>query len=397
VADVRYGLGQPPPSRPAGVAILRATNIQRGRITPDDMIFALIEDLPLGRAPLLKAGEVLVVRSGAYTGDSALITSEWEGSAPGYDLRLTPRSIDARFLAYQMLSSRVLDQIEIAKTRAAQPHLNAEDLGDVEVTVSTRDQEVAIADYLDTETARIDAIVRARSATIPLLWERFWAAVDAAVRDVDRREALGRYALSITDGPFGSSLTSAHYSGDEDGARVIRLGNIGRGVFMNADRAFIPWRLFAMLQHHDALPDDLVVAGLGDESKPLGRACVVPGDLGPAIVKADCFRIRLDPRRLRARYAALFLSSPTGGQLMQALARGSTRQRANLGAVASVRVPAPPLEVQEDVVAKCASLRDATAHAASSVQRQIDRLIERRQALIEAAVTGQLDIPGGVA
>jgi hypothetical protein len=35
-----------------------------------------------------------------------------------------------------------------------------------------------------------------------------------------------------------------------------------------------------------------------------------------------------------------------------------------------------------------------SAHASSSMSRQIELLLERRQALISAAVTGQLEIPG---
>lgn len=181
VAEVRYGLGQPPPAAEEGVPILRATNIERGRINADGLIFASLSDLPIDRAPLLRAGEILVVRSGAYTGDSALVTVKWEGSAPGYDLRLTPRSIDARFLAYQMLGSRVLDQIDLAKGRAAQPHLNAEDLGNVEVTTSSVAQERAIADYLDAETSRIDELKEALSHQIELLTERRQALITAAV------------------------------------------------------------------------------------------------------------------------------------------------------------------------------------------------------------------------
>lgn len=87
VARVSYGLGQPPALSDAGIPIIRATNILKGKITADDLIFAAKADLPLDRAPLLRRGEILVVRSGAYTGDSALITDPWEGSAPGYDLR----------------------------------------------------------------------------------------------------------------------------------------------------------------------------------------------------------------------------------------------------------------------------------------------------------------------
>ena|ERR1035437_5112120 len=79
-ARVDYGLGQPPALSETGIPILRATNVTRGKITSDGLIYAAKADLPLDRAPLLREGEILVVRSGAYTGDSALITNAWAGS-----------------------------------------------------------------------------------------------------------------------------------------------------------------------------------------------------------------------------------------------------------------------------------------------------------------------------
>lgn len=311
-----------------------------------------------------------------------------------YRLRLDPEKTDARFMARYLSSAVGSGEAARLADGSTRSRLTLAKALAIQVPDCTLHLQCAIADYLDAETARIDALVRAREATIPLLWERYWAAVDAAMRDLDRPEPLSRHCLSMTDGPFGSSLTSAHYALDEDGARVIRLGNIGRAVFEDEDRAFILWRHFALLTKHGAVADDLVVAGLGDESNPLGRACVVPEDLGPTIVKADCFRFRLNQQRLLPAYAALFLSSATGGKLMQELARGSTRQRANLGAVASVRVPAPPIERQREAVDMFNVRRAVTARAAGAMQSQVDLLLERRQALITAAVTGQLEIPG---
>lgn len=94
VAAIAYGLGQPPELADAGVPIIRATNIDRGAITTTDLVFAAHDDLPWDRCPPLREGEILVVRSGALTGDSAIVTPEWAGAAPGYDLRITPHSID---------------------------------------------------------------------------------------------------------------------------------------------------------------------------------------------------------------------------------------------------------------------------------------------------------------
>ncbi len=184
VADTAYGLGQPPilsePSEET-VPIIRATNINRGAIESLDLIHARVEDLPLLRAPLLKEGEILVVRSGALTGDSARITGEWVGSAPGYDLRVTPKTIDSRLLAWQLLGPGVRSQLDLVRVRAAQPHLNAEDLGSVMVRAGSPADEAKVADRLDVAVARSWKIVESIRTQIDLLRERRQALITAAI------------------------------------------------------------------------------------------------------------------------------------------------------------------------------------------------------------------------
>ena len=92
---------------------------------------------------------------------------------------------------------------------------------------------------------------------------------------------------SITDGPFGSNLKTEHYTAD--GPRVVRLQNIGEGRFCD-DRSHISEERYQRLHAHDVQPGDVLVAALGEV---LPRACIAPSWLGPAIVKADCFRFRL--------------------------------------------------------------------------------------------------------
>jgi len=89
-AVVRYGLGQPPALASRGVPLLRATNIAAGRILTHDLVRVDPKDVPPGRNAFLQAGEVLVVRSGAYTGDVAQVTEEWHGAVAGYDLVISP-------------------------------------------------------------------------------------------------------------------------------------------------------------------------------------------------------------------------------------------------------------------------------------------------------------------
>ena len=89
---------------------------------------------------------------------------------------------------------------------------------------------------------------------------------------------------SITDGPFGSNLKTAHYT--DAGPRVVRLENIGEAKFIDIE-THIDLAHFSKLSKHQIFPNDIVIASLG---QPLPRACLVPSDLGPAIVKADCIR-----------------------------------------------------------------------------------------------------------
>lgn len=184
---------------------------------------------------------------------------------------------------------------------------------------------------------------------------------------------LRRFIREIVDGPFGSSLTSSHYS--DQGARVIRLGNIGSARFKEMDAAYIPLEYYSELEQHAVAPGDLIIAGLGDTNNPVGRACVAPDDLGPAIVKADCFRARLDQGRLSHRYAAWALSSFFVSSQVQTLSRGSTRARINLDVTREIQIPVPSLDDQ----GRIAGFLDAETSRIDHLRT----LRERQLALVE--------------
>jgi type I restriction enzyme S subunit len=401
VARVAYGLGQPPRAAADGVPVLRATNIYRGRFVCDGLMRVDPADVPWNRCPPLVPGEILVVRSGAYTGDSAIVTEEWRGAAPGYDLRITPLGVDPRYLAYALLSSAALEYFDDCRTRAAQPHLNADQVANLRVPTLDRVAQRKVADFLDGETARIDALMALRSQQARLLDERASVMRDRAIEGPRARSAdaaggwpmvaISRAVVEMCDGPFGSLLTSAHYR--PDGPRVVRLGNIGQARFLGDDEARISTAHFEGLRRHEVKPGDLLVAGLGDENNPLGRACVAPDGLGPTIAKADCFRFRLKPTVFDHGYVACVLSSRLGMHAAREVARGSTRSRANLGGIASIRIPCPPVQAQREIVAVIEDAGVRTRAAMTAIDRQIALLRERRQALITAAVTGKVEMP----
>lgn len=126
----RYGLGQPPKQCTSGLPLLRATNIDAGRIIEKNLIFVDKEDVPPGRNAFLAPEEVLVVRSGAYTGDVAQVTGKWAGSVAGYDLVITPAAGWSGEFIEQFLLTPFVQRtyFDSQKGRAGQPHLNSTQL-----------------------------------------------------------------------------------------------------------------------------------------------------------------------------------------------------------------------------------------------------------------------------
>ena len=129
-ARVRYGLGQPPPVKDAGVALIRATNVKRGIITEHNMIFVDPHEVPASRNAFLQAEEVLVVRSGAYTGDVAQVGERWAGSIAGYDLVINPGDqFTGEFISALLLTPFIqTSYFGNVRHRGGQPHLNATQL-----------------------------------------------------------------------------------------------------------------------------------------------------------------------------------------------------------------------------------------------------------------------------
>ncbi|WP_157443728.1 restriction endonuclease subunit S [Curvibacter lanceolatus] len=272
-------------------------------------------------------------------------------------------------------------------------------------------EQVGIAAFLDRETAKIDTLIAEQEKLLTLLAEKRQATISHAVTkglnpDVPMKDSgvgwlgevpshwtltpLARLSLKRCDGPFGSGIKSEHYT--DNGALVIRLQNIRAGLFNIGEPVFIDERYFLKeLRGHEVRDGDLLVAGLGDDNNLLGRACIAPAGLGLALVKADCFRFRLDTERAEPEFVAWQLSS---GAAYDAgvLATGTTRSRIPLSVMSSRQVALPPKDEQAVIAAFIVEENSKLDTLKIETQRAITLLKERRSGLISAAVTGQIDV-----
>ena len=172
LGSIRYGLGQPPRESSSGVPFIRATNVYRGDISVRDLRLVDPADVPAARDAVLQPDDILVVRSGAYTGDSAIIPEQYEGAIAGYDMVMRITEARPQFVAYGLLSPVLLQhQIFPMRMRAAQPHLNREELGEVLVPLPPPDEQDEIIGYVTRLRQGINGIIYREQKIIGLLRE----------------------------------------------------------------------------------------------------------------------------------------------------------------------------------------------------------------------------------
>ena len=370
---------------------LRITDIaDDGHLRSD--VFASQPPEVIGHADV-RLNDILIASVGATVGKSYLHTASGDFCYAGYLTRIRPdvSLIDPRFLNYWTGSHQYWDQVYSNRIVSTIENLSAGRIADFSLVLPNTESQRQIADYLDHETAEIDAFIADLAMTRALTQERLvseWARLFEEAMTAPLTQ-IRHTVTSLVDGPFGSGLTSAHYA--DDGAPVVRLGNIGRNRFELQPRVYISQDYAAELKAHAVRPGDVVIAGLGDVNHPLGRAAVVPLEFGEGIVKADCYRARVN-QRVSAEFLAWSLSAPQTSDSFREMSRGSTRARLNLAVVAAANIPVPERDAQDRLVVSY-EVANATAESAlQEIDAAIELAKERRAALITAAVTGQIDV-----
>lgn len=224
--------------------------------------------------------------------------------------------------------------------------------------------------------AKYEEAVGPDTTDLPELSEGWcWASIDQLAATEDH---------ALCDGPFGSNLKTSHYT--VNGPRVIRLQNIGEGVFIDA-RAHIAADHYRRLQKHAVSAGDVIVASLGQD---LPRACMVPELLGKAIVKADCLRFAVHRSLMLPQFAMHALNSPMARKHAEDLIHGVGRPRIGLTLLRTFPLPLPPLAEQTRIVAAVERMQSVELELTSVAGASLTRLDHLRQSILKWAFEGRL-------
>ncbi len=162
---------------------------------------------------------------------------------------------------------------------------------------------------------------------------------------------LGEVCEYISDGDWVESKDQSNA-----GIRLIQTGNIGMGEYIDkVDKArFINASKFEELNCTEIFPGDVLISRLPD---PVGRACRVPAVRDRMITAVDCTIIRFDQSKI---LPDLFISLTLSQKYYESLAAfltGASRQRISRSNLEQIKIPLPPLDEQERIVAELEGYR----------------------------------------
>ena len=358
---------------------------------------------------LFRSGDLLVVEGGDI-GKSMIWGRKDPAIFQNSINRVRPRlRNDNRYLAYVLDTYKRCGWLDAVCNKSTFAHLTDEKLSNLEVPLPEPSRQRAIADHLDRETARIDALIEKKTRLIELLEEKRQALITQVVtKGLDPNVPMKDSGIEwIGQVPAHWDVTALKYAanpldrdsftdGDwiespyitDHGVRLIQTGNVKAGWFRDKGSRFVSEETFQALRCTEVRPGDILICRLGD---PVGRACRAPRLAEKMITSVDnvIMRVRKD---YCEDYFVNLLSSSAFLNFMEASCRGATRDRVSREMLGQTRVPIPRPDEQKRISEYLNEISQRIWKLQDCSRESINLLRERRSALITAAVTGQLDI-----
>ncbi|NUL44052.1 hypothetical protein F7P69_02400 [Cellulosimicrobium funkei] len=364
----------------------------------------------LGRAAMIKPGDILMTAAGSL-GTSYLADGDEAACFAGYLVRLrADRALaEPRFLAWWTASRHHRDQVRTGAVRSTIDNFSASKFRALRVPLPPLTVQSVIADFLDRETAQIDAMIEAQEILLAAIEERLSALNEASVFPFGLSSAEGQdgawmgyvprhWRISsmsslcslIQTGPFGSQLKADEY--EDEGIAVVNPADISLGVVDFEGAKKVSETTAARLRRHAMQEADVVTARRGD----LGRSAVVRDQAVGSLCGTGSLLVRPRTEVLNPDFLVLMLGARKTREALSDLSVGSTMDNLNSQILGRFRVPVPPVEEQNHIVGHLAEISRRTEQVRLAALDTVALMRERRETVITAAVTGMIDPVTGI-
>lgn len=316
-------------------------------------------------------------------------------------LGITPAlGVDPRFLNYSLVSLRPT-LLSMARS-TTQNNLNAEQVGNLSLLLPSFEEQRNIADFLDTETSRIDQFISAHRRQIHLIEERELSSIYDALRGADEpgerktsgldwlREIPASWPVASVSSQFDIQLGKMLNEERTRGTNLkpyLRVLNVQWDDIDVEDLAQMNFPR-SERKRYEVLPGDLLICEGG--SYP-GRAAIWEGQIPEIYYQKALHRAR-SRGRSSVRWLYYCLRVARAMSVFEVEGNSTTMTHLTGEQLAVHRFPFPEREVQDRLIRNLDEATKRNRLLRAALEKQLEVLTERRQALITMAVTGRIDM-----
>jgi type I restriction enzyme, S subunit len=384
---IQNGLGESGgEANPDWPRYVRTTDIAGPRKLRDDVFASLPPEV--AHKALLQPEDLLMTAAGATIGKSLLYLDNAPACYAGYLVRFRAgHGVDPRFVSYWTESLSYWDQIRAGRVVSTIENFSASRYKNLGLSVPPLATQRTIADYLDRETARLDTLVAAKQRMVELLEERWQEVLDTVIwSEVDGTTRVMHVVDLRRQVMYGIVLPGPDVGGD--GIAIVKGGDVAQGRLSWEALCKTTPEIEAPYARARVRGGDLVFAIRGG----IGDVAIVPDELTGANLTQDVARVA--PRTgISSEWLMYALQSPTTQRDVRQRVTGATITGLNIWELDRVRLPLASPERQQRDLEQLTGEAEHFQAMRAALGRQTGLLEERREALITAAVTGQLDIP----
>ena len=398
------------PASESEIAVLKTSCVYSGAFDAAENKVVLPEELERVSCPL-KAGSLIVSRMNTpdLVGSAGYVTRAADNIfLPDRLWQVTFSGLNPRFAHYWTLSPFYRDQVRLscAGTSASMQNLSQDDFKSFLIPLPPLAEQRGIAGFLGREVGKIDALIAEQRQLIALLAEKRQATISAAVTrglspdaplkpsgvdglgDIPEGWEVVRLKADLAFLTSGSRGWADYYS--DEGAVFLRIGNLTReetGLDLSdIRRVVVPAGVEGertRVQSGDVLFSITAF---------LGSVAVVPNDFEEAYVSQHVALARLKQNLLLPEWVAFSTLSIVGKTYLASMGYGGTKVQLSLDDIANLIVPTPSIPEQEAILSKLKGALSQLDALTTTATEAIALLLERRAALISAAVTGKIDV-----
>ena len=272
--------------------------------------------------------------------------------------------------------------------------------GSLFVPFPTPEEQRRIADFLDAYTAQVHRLIAAKRRTIAALIERkrsiitnrLYAIGDAGSPPTPSNPYWPLRAIKRIANVSFSSVDKHIYEHE----RQVRVCNYV-DVYKN-DRVSLatPFREGSVTEseydNYALKAGDVIATKDSEDWKDICVPCLVTDDIPDTVCGYHLAILRPNTEQISGEYLYFaLLAAPTTWQFHKA-ATGITRYGIGKNEIGAAVIPLPPRTEQDEICHTLARELESVDAAKDKVSREIDLILEYRDSLIAAVVTGQLDV-----